>query len=354
MITLITGTPGSGKTLFTVSEQLTKYLKEKVTLDDGGERQRRLCVDGIKDLIIDHTMMGPTKITEKPEPEITGEGVGNWFDWCIPGDVIVIDEVQRLWRPRGMGVKPPRMIAELETHRHKGVDFVIVTQHPMLIDQNVRRLVGRHIHIRRVWGMAKTVHYEWDHCSSPEKVGDATKTFKAYPKDGYKLYKSAEVHTKQGGKIPMAFPVLVLALIAVPIVGYNAVTGGTSLVQGVDTAAKRPEGTQAKAPEKPASAPLAIPALPPASLPAPVQALLPEKPKPVGCMSARRQGKNVCSCFDEKGHPVDPDPVQCEANSIAPVDLASLPTVTEGGRPSTDPKADAEMVQWARNRVRFY
>jgi len=155
MIYLITGVPGSGKTLYAVSTLVQKLAAEKIVGKDGKETTRRVVVDGIPDLVMPHEMMAPL-----PEPDTftvvngggpkvgdlqprEGNGVWNWYEWCKPGDVIVIDEVQRHWRPRGMGSKVPPEIAALETHRHKGVDFVIVTQNPMLIDGNARRLVGR-------------------------------------------------------------------------------------------------------------------------------------------------------------------------------------------------------------------
>ena len=228
-ITLVTGTPGAGKTLHAVSTLLPAFAAQQV-----GDTKRRILVDGIKDLIVDHDLMPPTvysAMTEKITCE--GEGVLTWWEWCKPGDVIVIDEVQRMWRPRGNGSKVPQMIAELETHRHRGVDFIIITQHPMLLDQNVRRLVDRHIHIRRMWGGNRAVRYEWDHCSSPDKVGDAGKSYWPYPKDAFKYYKSAELHTKQGGKAPAALFIFSLAVVALPIAAYFGVSGVTGMLSPV-------------------------------------------------------------------------------------------------------------------------
>ncbi len=159
MIYLITGVPGSGKTLYAVSTLVKKLLDEKITTKTGQDIKRRLVTDGIPDLVIPHETMAervepPPQVKGEPPPADpnTGDGLHNWWTWCKPGDVLVIDEVQRYWRPRGMGVKPPPEIAMLETHRHLGVDFVIITQNAMLIDQNVRRLVGRHLNVRRLFG----------------------------------------------------------------------------------------------------------------------------------------------------------------------------------------------------------
>jgi zona occludens toxin len=113
-----------------------------------------------------------------------------------------------------MGAKAPREIQALETHRHLGIDFVIITQNPMLIDQNVRRLIGRHQHVRRLFGMQRAVIYDWDGCSvDPTRTKSATMSFFNYPKSAYALYKSSELHTKQKQKIPAWMVIPVMAII---------------------------------------------------------------------------------------------------------------------------------------------
>ncbi len=95
--------------------------------------------------------------------------VQNWWLWCKPGDLIAVDEAQFL-APRGaMGRKPPYWIQALEIHRHYGVDFIIITQHPQLIDTTIRNLVGLHRHVRSVLGSPVCMVYVWDHASNPER-----------------------------------------------------------------------------------------------------------------------------------------------------------------------------------------
>jgi zona occludens toxin len=199
MIILVTGTPGSGKSLYTVSELLAKQFKD-----------RPLYINGIPDLLLEH------------EP-LTDEDVENWYDGRVPvNSVIVIDEVQRIWRPRSASVKPPEHITKLETHRHQGIDFVIITQHPQQMDAHVRRLVGRHLHIRRTWGLAASVVYEWDSTSSLSNIKTAQSKVWRYPKSAYKLYKSSQLHTKAGGKIPFVVWVVVGVAVLFPLVGWQA------------------------------------------------------------------------------------------------------------------------------------
>lgn len=308
MIYLITGTPGSGKTLYAVSTLIQKLAAEKVTDKSGVQNLRRVVVDNIPALLLPHTLMAPGEFSSDGStmmPSTDGDGLWNWFEWCQSGDVIVVDEVQRWWRPRGAGVKPPAMIAQLETHRHKGVDFIIITQHPSLLDQNVRRLVGRHIHVRRMFGMARAVVYDWDACSvDVSRVKNAAKSLWAYPKKAYKLYASSQLHTKQRQKIPVWIGVPILAIAAgvfvVPRafgVMSNAATG-KGVSPSIDALALKPPST-VPIQLKPASAPGA-----PGVSPLLAQA----KPEVIGCIAVGDR----CGCFNPQGVKVESDPEQCK------------------------------------------
>lgn len=120
----------------------------------------------------------------------------NWWLWCKPGDLIMIDEAQFVM-PRGtLGRKPPYWLQAMEIHRHYGVDFLIVTQHPQLIDTTVRALVGLHRHVRSVMGSPVCMVYTWDHASNPERFTASTKSQFIRRKAHYKLFHSAAAHIK--------------------------------------------------------------------------------------------------------------------------------------------------------------
>lgn len=174
MIYLITGLPGNGKTLYSLW-----HIRDRAKAEN-----RQVYVSGIPDLNI-------------PEwHQIDEEASKKWFE-LPPGSIIVIDEAQRIFRPRAGRGEPPEHVSQLETHRHNGYDIYLITQHPSLIDQNVRRLAGTHRHIQRTFGMARAVIHEWGevHMDCELRRTDSSKTTWSFPKDIYSLYKSAEVHT---------------------------------------------------------------------------------------------------------------------------------------------------------------
>lgn len=190
MITLITGTPGSGKSLYAVW-LLQKELKAG----------RRLLVNGINGLVLEHTLLDD-------------DGVRDWPNHVQAGDILVVDEVQRIWPPVAQGAKVTPDIEALHIHRHKGIDVVVITQHPQRMNKTLRDLVGRHVHVRRLFGMNRAMLYEWDQVRNPSGgYRDAIKTLWRYPKKVYELYQSAEVHTKPKAVMPKALYVGPLALL---------------------------------------------------------------------------------------------------------------------------------------------
>lgn len=190
MITLITGAPGTGK-----SAALVSLLFEL-------GRGRAVYVNGIPDLQIEHVLLDdPSK----------------WHEQVPDGSIIVIDEVQRVWRPTGPGQRVAPDIAALETHRHRGIDFYIITQGPNLVHSNVRSLVGRHVHLRDL-GILGRWWYEWpetcDSCRTGWKNAPIKKRYRL-PKKIFGMYKSASEHIKPIRSIPWMLAVMVAGLFGV-------------------------------------------------------------------------------------------------------------------------------------------
>lgn len=209
MITLITGIPGSGKTSYVVSELLKL-------------QGRPIYADGIPDLAIEHTPCPPLHewTHSQPDPSsASGQKISFAFP---PNSVVIIDECQRVYRPRPAGSKVPPEVAAFETHRHEGLDFWLITQNPTLLDANVRKLIGRHVHFRVTW--AGRYMHEWtetaDVESSVARSNAATTRYKL-PKQAFNHYKSAVLHTKNKAKIPMVAYVFGAAVIGLGVLSWN-------------------------------------------------------------------------------------------------------------------------------------
>lgn len=334
MLTLVTGTPGAGKTLHTVWEICRAV--PGTTIEVKGEAVPRRLFSNIKGLLLDHT-------------HIDVDDLNKWHTWAKPGDVIVFDEVQEAWRPRGMNVKVPDCIAKLETHRHMGVDLVLITQHPNLLDQNIRRLVNQHLHLRRVTRRTAWL-YEWDHCSEVKSTAKAIQsTWWRHPVKGYALYKSAEAHTKPTARLPrLAFVGLVAAaglVYAVPnaLDRVSGALGGRAAEKVAEKASGAVPG-----PRVPASGvrvlPGPVPGFPARPSSAPVVAAAPAF---AGCV---RSG-DACRCLDTRGQLVPVEPAQCLSvsgfgrgaavdlggDTVRPVDLAQS-------------LGDADVLAWMAKR----
>lgn len=213
IITLITGTPGAGKSLFAVHE----LLKPR-------DRAPRLFSVGIEWL----QDKGVTSL-----PDLT--------QWCDPaivpdGSVIVVDEadVEGRFPQRAAGMAVPAYIGELKRVRHRGIELIIVTQHPKQIDVAVRRLVGRHVHLERLFGAKAAQVFGWNKCV--ERVDDRGARFGAvksqwfYPPDLFTVYKSASLHTIER-KIPWRIAIIPVLLLVLCGLAWGAWSALNSLVE---------------------------------------------------------------------------------------------------------------------------
>ena len=190
-ISLTTGLPGHGKTLRTIVEVEERRVSEG----------RRVYQHGIPELTLDwFELEDPRKWYELPE-----------------GSLIIIDEAQKVFPVRPSGSAVPKHVSEFETHRHRGLDIVLITQHPNLIDAHVRKLVERHQHVMRPFGHSYAVVFEWQVCTDPNRSGVQKQALKSrwrYPKKAFEYYKSASKHTvkkRLPGKV-ILLPILGAAL----------------------------------------------------------------------------------------------------------------------------------------------
>lgn len=264
MITLITGTPGSGKTVWIVSElvrmffaslswlhsllvflKLMKAPKKQLVerdvyvhgipnLDFGVPYTTVYCRSSLcdvcqsqADIVIPEALFNKDgqyvnwKEVEAAEARRDSiRYVENWPQWATVGALIIIDEVQRIWRPRSAGSTVPPEISALETHRHKGIDFWLISQSPKLLDMNIRRLVGRHIHLVASW-RGRTQH-EWAECKeNTSNTSDAVSRPYVMKKTVFTKFKSSSLHTKLEKRPPLAIYVMGVCILALVLIGRD-------------------------------------------------------------------------------------------------------------------------------------
>lgn len=216
MITIITGVPGMGK---------TALLVQMLLANDKASNARPVFVMGIPDLKIDHVKAPPVDEWTEKRPDKDDPSLLLDYFTFPPNSYLILDEAQRVYRPRAAGTKVPPYVAALETHRHTGLDIILLTQKPNLVDVNVRHLCGRHIHIRDTILGRKL--YEWPEYNDTDNKANldaaAKRAFKP-PKESFKYYKSSEMHTKQPRRFHQVWIYLALAFLFMCYMGYKAYT----------------------------------------------------------------------------------------------------------------------------------
>jgi len=203
LITLITGAPGTGKTALLVEWLRTLYA------------DRPIYAHGLNGLKLPHTPIDAAR----------------WHLDLPDGAILVVDEVQQVWRPRGPGHAPSDAVKALETHRHRGIDVFVTTQKPNLVDANVRGLVGRHVHLRDTGWLGRH-QYEWPEVSEnlAWKTCPLKRRYKL-PRAAFGLYKSSVEHTTvQKGRslMPLITGVLVVGACVLAFMVYRAIASHTS------------------------------------------------------------------------------------------------------------------------------
>jgi len=197
MIDLLTGLPGNAKTLHGLELMIARATAE----------QRPVYYSGLKEFKSDDPRLNGTQWIEFDPLK--------WHTDVPSGSLIFIDECQKIFRNRSMGANPPAHVTELEEHRHKGLDFLLISQHPSLVDPAIRRLTQTHRHMVRIFGMEASTVHKWngtkDNCDKSR--ADSEKTKWSFNKKLYGLYKSADAHTMK-----RSIPFRVKMLLFVPVI----------------------------------------------------------------------------------------------------------------------------------------
>lgn len=302
MLTLITGQPGNGKSLYCLA-----HVEEKRKTEN-----RPVFYYGIPDLTL------PWQKLEDPT---------KWHD-CPEKSIIVIDEVQQVMPPRPSSSKPPVHVGLLETHRHRGYDLFFMTQDPSLVDNHIKKLAGEHVHLIRQWGREKADVFKMQKVQDPTNANlkRALRSTFGYPKQVYTWYKSADAHThkkKMPFKYWLIFILPVVALVS-GVIGVRILWKIGHPDKPAELEAKADQGSQ-KGPQQPQvvqqqgrQGPMSAqeyvasyaPRVQGLAYTAPVYDQL-TQPKRVPVPAACVTGKNRCQCYTQQGTKLQVSADQC-------------------------------------------
>lgn len=198
MFTLLTGLPGSSKSLQTI-----KLVEKERMREDGTKRS--VYYWGIPELKLDWIPLTAPGVDPAEARARYDQGVmasdpkdaHHWFE-LPPGSIVVMDECHEIFPKRKQGSPEPPHVAALAVHRHKGFDLYGMSQHPQKMDIDARRQVQRHWHLERPFGLDYANALQWERCMSPDDRAaraQANVVRMSLDKSIFGLYKSADVHT---------------------------------------------------------------------------------------------------------------------------------------------------------------
>lgn len=180
MIYWYTGQPGHGKTLHAI-ERLLEFKAQG----------RIVYACNIREF--DYAKTGVL--------EMTPEQFKGWMEFLPDGAVALVDEAYEhgMLPKRPPGSQVPKHVEQLAKHRHRGLDFIFVSQSPdKQCDQFVHDLIERHVHVRRRFGTQFVALREFDRFEAQaEKATPISVRRGKLPKKVFGTYKSTELDTTE-------------------------------------------------------------------------------------------------------------------------------------------------------------
>jgi zona occludens toxin len=159
MIELYEGVPGSGKSYHGVAEKFLPWVRQG--------RRLYIYVEGI---YLDRLGLFTGIPTEELEQQITvwkdSTEVLRAFQHVEPGSAVIIDEAQTVFR--SMQKVDAGLLRWLETHRHFGVDILLMSQDFRQMSQGVTRLVEATVKFRKLAFVGLSNRYQGKVRGNPE------------------------------------------------------------------------------------------------------------------------------------------------------------------------------------------
>lgn len=157
------------------------------------------------------------------------------MDWRLTpqGSYFVVDEAQLIDIFSEEAKKIDPIVKDLTIHRHKGYDFLFITQDPSFVHKYIRKLASLHIHLVNIFGWEQSMRMEW---STVQEVPNAARSLIraenvsrwVFPKHVYKLYQSTTIDTRVK-RIPKKLVTLVVFAVLLFIAAFF-ISGGQSTV----------------------------------------------------------------------------------------------------------------------------
>ena len=217
MITILTGGTGNGKTAYIVFNEIKKAVESGRLVYTCGIPKLTLPTIQVsyKDLAKWHELEPKKNPFDADEVQI----LKNFNE----GALIVIDEVHKLWPPKGTQTTPD--VEYLAEHRHHNIDFVVATPTPRLVHSVLAGLAVKHLHFRKTW--RGRYHYEYsefqNNPATRSIMQDAVVTKYKIPTQVFSMYESASGHTPFKLSVPIYFYFLMAVFIAVPFMIYKSI-----------------------------------------------------------------------------------------------------------------------------------
>lgn len=305
MLYLVTGTPGSGKTLNTI-----KFIRESKQFQG-----RDIYYFGIRNL--------------NPEfgwQELDEDAAKLWHD--LPSNsVLIFDEAYNIFPTKHGAQGTPNHVKQLAVHRHKGFDIFLICQKVAgQLDPFTRGLINRHQHYARIMGSLNINRFSWDVC---QQNPDSASTRKEANVDQFRMdkayfgaYHSADEHTHTLS-VPWKKIVFLLVLVGLLVLSVRSFMayfdrGEPQSLDGDNSgqgAVIGPPPTMGqKPPEELSFAELVTPEVENMPWSAPIYrekyTEVNDWPRPAACYLSRRTG---CRCFTQQATPMKLPQGMCEA-----------------------------------------
>lgn len=159
MIELYEGVPGSGKSYHAISEKVLPWVRQG--------RRLSIYVDGIYlDRLALFTGIPLSQLQQQITVWKDATEVLSAFQHVEPGSAVVIDEAQTVFR--AMQKVEPSLLRWLETHRHYGVDILLMAQDFRQMSQGVTRLVEATVKFRKLSFVGLSNKYQGKVRGNPE------------------------------------------------------------------------------------------------------------------------------------------------------------------------------------------